>query len=201
MNPELVSSLLTAGSGLLGAVIGVVGALFATRQAGKSAFAQVRYGIQQQRISEVLNTTYDRLSNLFAEALRLSHSPPDSLGPGERKEQQIWGITEYFRASTEMSMYLLRNQLWMPSSIFEKARRITDELSEHVQAILDLLDDQSLADKELEDEKEKVHSDIFQVQKSLIDLSKEIAKVLSNEDVRSLDIPAFSPESLPEPDS
>jgi len=201
MNPELVSSLITAGAGLLGAVLGAGVTLIATRRTGETAFAQVRYGIQQQRISEVLNTTYDRLGNLFSTALQLSHLP-DRPGPDvDVRQEHESGITEYFRAYTEMSMYLLRNQLWMPSSIFEKARHIADALDKQVRTIRNLLNDQSLTDERLKNAVEVVNNNTVQVQESLVDLSREIANVMSNEDIRTLDIPAFSPESLPEPDS
>jgi len=89
----------------------------------------------------------------------------------------------------------------MPSSIFEKARHIADALDKQVRTIRNLLNDQSLTDERLKNAVEVVNNNTVQVQESLVDLSREIANVMSNEDIRTLDIPAFSPESLPEPDS
>lgn len=136
MNPDLLSSLISARSGLAGAVIGVIGALIATRHASKTAFAQVRYGIQQERISEVLNTTYDRLGGLFSQAMLLS------VTRGRSRLDE--GTTQYFENSQKLYLYQLRNQLWMPLSISQKAKRIHGTLENEISKISELLEDRSL---------------------------------------------------------
>ena len=61
MSNALWSSLISTGAGLLGAVIGVIGALLASRRASRTAFEQVQYSVRYERKAQVMATAYDKV--------------------------------------------------------------------------------------------------------------------------------------------
>ena len=119
MSEPILQALISAGSGLLGALIGFGGALIVSIRAGRIARDQVLYARAHERRDEALGTVFvmlHDLSNAFSEWAET----PDSDSSYERGG----------RASTliqEVTGHLRKTSVWLPMSISEEITALLED--------------------------------------------------------------------------
>lgn len=110
----LWDSLISAGAGLLGAVIGVLGALTANRRASQTAFEQVRYAAQHERKAQVMTTAHDKIGTTIDKLVFLAaERSPEGV---ERRS------TEFLDSMRDALSYMNRNAVWSDAEVDQKLR-------------------------------------------------------------------------------
>jgi predicted LPLAT superfamily acyltransferase len=146
----LWDSLISAGAGILGAVIGVLGALLASRRASRTAFEQVRYAVEHQRKAEVMTTAYDLVGTTRDKLLLLaSERSPDAVA--RRSE-------EFLNSGADASGYLNRNAVWNDLEVHQALSSVQEKLTslwvEFQQCRMD--------DSKTSEERERASDDLYE---------------------------------------
>lgn len=102
----LWDSLIPAGAGLLGAVIGVIGSLLASRRASRTALEQVRYAVQYERKAQVMATAYDKVAYTRDKLDLLARLQTTTDEVAERS------VSEYLESEADAEAYLNRYAVW-----------------------------------------------------------------------------------------
>jgi hypothetical protein len=115
----LWNSLISAGAGLLGAVLGVIGSLLASRRASQTAFEQVRYAVRYERKAQVMATAYDKVG-ITRDKLAFLITVPDE------RDLDLFGRSSeaYLESSADAEAYLARNTVWNDPEVDQALRQV-----------------------------------------------------------------------------
>jgi cobalamin biosynthesis Mg chelatase CobN len=106
MSEELLRTLITAGAGLLGVVIGVFSTRSTSKRTIKAALEQVCYQRAHERRDEILTTLYGYLFELQGGLIDLMHA---SGKPAEKSEE----IQNLLAKADEFIDYYRKHTLWL----------------------------------------------------------------------------------------
>lgn len=112
MSEKVLTSLISGGTGLVGALIGFFGAWLVSRQTRKAAIEQIHYARAHERRDEVLATLYGLLNEVdwnFGRLLRLAERRQDQ-DLEDQKKQLNTKILEF-------TSYHMRHYVWIPTRL------------------------------------------------------------------------------------
>jgi hypothetical protein len=127
----LWDSLIPAGAGLLGAVIGVIGSLLASRQASRAAIEQVRYAVRYERKAQVMATAYDKVANSRDKLALLSRT--DTGDDVRRLPADVAKsvASEHLETDADAEAYLNRNAVWNDPEVDRALRSVQQQCRLH----------------------------------------------------------------------
>lgn len=104
-----MQSLISAASGLIGALIGFGGSLLVAVRAGRVARDQVRYARAHERRDEALGVLYGMLNDLSSAFARWVETPSDP----ERSPERLRRVNDLIQ---EVNHHYSRTAVWIPHS-------------------------------------------------------------------------------------
>jgi hypothetical protein len=105
-----VQSLISAGSGLIGALIGFGGSMLVSIRAERSARNQTQYALAHERRDEALGTIYGMLDDLWNKFKQWADTPLDD-------EASLRRLRATARDAGELGRFHLKNIVWVPNNI------------------------------------------------------------------------------------
>lgn len=137
-------ALISAGAGLLGAVIGVVGSLIVSRRAARVAFRQVRY-------SQVQQLRYQAHAEIFGLITEFNAAFTNWLIMAENREKQ----TEMRKAAVtalevgqNVTNSMLRNSMWISSEMARQSNLLIRAFNDKREQLITASVSNSITDDE-----------------------------------------------------
>lgn len=176
MSENVFTSLISGGTGLIGALIGFFGAWLVSRQTRKAGIEQIRYARAHERRDEVLATLYGLLNDAESDLRRLLQSAQD------HQDQNLSDQRKQLSAKIlESTSYFRRHFVWIPARLGSNFVSTLDALSDRSLDLYKALDssDSAQSDEAIKEIDEWQSTDFG---KDLLDLRQQIQQVLGVED-------------------
>lgn len=176
MSEKVLTSLISVGTGLAGALIGFFGAWLVSRQTRKAAIEQIRYARAHERRDEVLATLYGLLNEVdwnFGRLLRLAE---------RRQDQDLEDQKKQLNAKIfEFTSYYMRHYVWIPTRLGHDLISTVEALKDRSTDLDNTLDDSDSGQydetiKEIDEWRSKEFNG------DLVGLRNQIQQVLGVED-------------------
>ena len=139
-------ALISPIAALLGAALGLFGALVVSRRATRTAFRQALYSGQLSRQQEVLTTYYEHIGAMYDELLLLP----------TRSRQDVADREEFHQALLKATGYGKRHHIWVPVELWDKYIEMVSLLQAKQSEIMDAASDEVLTDDEYELVRERI---------------------------------------------
>lgn len=177
MSKEIVSSLISGGTGLVGALIGFFGAWLVSRQTRKAGIEQIRYARAHERRDEVLATLYGLINDVESDFHSLLQSARKRQDQDLLKDQK----KQLGNKIIEANGYWQRQYVWIPTRLSRSLISTLSALSHRLVDFSNALDssDPVQRDETLKEIDEWLSKDS---NKNLVDLRRQIQQVLGVED-------------------
>lgn len=171
-----MTSLISGGTGLIGALIGFFGALLVSRQNYKAGIEQIRYARAHERRDEVLATLYGLINDAEANFGRLLRSVR------RRQDQDLEDQKKQLRAKMlEATGYLRRHFVWIPTRLASNLLSTMEALNDRCVDLDNALDgsDSAQSDGTIKEIAEWLSKEVG---KDMVNLRQQIQQVLGIED-------------------
>jgi hypothetical protein len=140
VSERVLTALITASAGLLGALVGFAGSLIVSIRSARIGREQVRYARAYERRDEVLATLYGHLFE-FSQTLleRASSALNLKLPDANDIEAVLDGIRFFYtsdqwdvssRAMEDFKAYFAKNEVWIPDDVNITMTRLFDAIDE-----------------------------------------------------------------------